>query len=369
MKTHTIEISRLVMPKGRRALRQNTVADLVESIGRIGLRTPISIRMVNGTPHLITGRHRVEAVKARGQTDIAAHIFDDDASALIWEIDENLQRADLTKQERMEHRAMRVKLYEERASKLQAQAETGRYEARADAQAAGQKYFYPAEACPRGHAGMRYVSTTHCVTCERARNESRRAARASTVEGVFAKTQSSTTAKLAHNAPVTQSAGGRGRKGGNRESARRLGVSKDTIRRAKIFDKLKPGAKTEAIRLGIANKHQALRYAAAHDTEALQIRALNSQVRVMAEKEERKRRAEMTVREQAAAAVGAEPRVIARIEHAREATTAYWLWLIEEFGERAYQVINRLREVDLRLLLEIADSAKAEGAVPKPRLH
>jgi hypothetical protein len=136
-----------------------------------------------------------------------------------------------------------------------------------------------------------------------------------------------------------------------------------------MFANLMPAAKDEAIRLGIANNHHALKYAAAHDSVALQIKALNSQVRQIAAKAERKRLAQMTVREQAAAAIGAEPRLLAMHDHAREVTTAYWLWLIEEFGERGYQVVNRLREVDLRLLLEIADNAKAEGAVPKPRLH
>lgn len=136
-----------------------------------------------------------------------------------------------------------------------------------------------------------------------------------------------------------------------------------------MFDELKPAARDEAIRLGIANNHYALKYAAAHDSEVLQIKALNSQARHLAEKAERKRRDEMTVRQQAVAAAGAEPRVVAMIDHAFEITTKYWLWLIEEFGERGYQVVNRLREVDPRLLLEIADKARAEGTAPRPRLH
>lgn len=204
------------------------------------------------------------------------------------------------------------------------------HETRAEANAAGRKHYWSDKACAHGHVGLRYVSTGHCLACDKARSAARRAA---------------------SRAPPASL------------------VCDYTGNKARMFDNLLPRAQAEAIRLGIANNHYSLKYAAAHDSEKLQVRALNSQVRQLAQKAERKRLGEMTIRQQAEAAAGAAPRVVQHINHAREATTACWAWLLEEFGERGWQVVNRLREVDVRLLLEIADRARTEGAAPAPRLH
>jgi hypothetical protein len=355
MQTARIRISDIVLVTERlRALQPSAVASLAESIREIGLRTPITVRMVNGKPHLVTGEHRVAAMKANREDHIDAVIFDNERDARIWAIDENLQRADLTALERSQHITARAGLIAQRA---QAARERGpmpdrRFATRDEAKAAGETFYYPAEQCVNGHDGKRYVSNTTCYECHKAK---------------VAKWQANKGYKLENGLPV-YTAGGRGRTGGNRAAAREMGVSHPTVGTAKMIDKLSERAKQEAINLGLANRHHSLRFAAAHDTAELQVKALRSEAKKLIAKQERKRLDKATVAEQVAAA--APPRQIPLIDHRRETTANYWLWLIEEFGERAYLIVNRLREVDIGLLLEVADKAKAEGTTaPKQSLH
>jgi ParB family chromosome partitioning protein len=109
-----------------RPLNSEGVDRLKESIGSVGLRTPITIRIVDGwedggevfdgQPVLVTGRHRLEAVKALGWDTIECFIFDgdDEIDAELWEIAENLHRAELTAQERSDHIAEWIRLLEEK---------------------------------------------------------------------------------------------------------------------------------------------------------------------------------------------------------------------------------------------------------------
>jgi len=110
-KVQRIKIADIVMTtERRRALQSSVIDDIAESIQRIGLRTPITVRMVKGTPHLVTGEHRVRAALKNKMTHIDAVVFDNEHDARIWEIDENLARADLGKQERIDHLAARAVL-------------------------------------------------------------------------------------------------------------------------------------------------------------------------------------------------------------------------------------------------------------------
>lgn len=117
-----VPIKDIRIGKRLRALRETTVADLVESIARMGLQTPISVatgiakREGGGADlvafDLVTGHHRLEACRRLGWDDIEAAIVqmaDDDLE--LWEIDENLCRADLTELERAEHLARRKEIY------------------------------------------------------------------------------------------------------------------------------------------------------------------------------------------------------------------------------------------------------------------
>jgi ParB family chromosome partitioning protein len=93
-----------------REVDQSSVDRLVESIRRIGLKTPITVRMsdpddVGAFPILVAGLHRLKAAQALGWEKIACFVSDDaDADhARLWEIAENLHRAELTVLERSEH--------------------------------------------------------------------------------------------------------------------------------------------------------------------------------------------------------------------------------------------------------------------------
>lgn len=91
-----------------RTVDQGKVDALKASIEELGLRTPISVvgsTLAVSTPlqmvTLAAGAHRLEAMKQLGREYIAAIIRDeDDLDAELWEIDENLCRAELTPADR-----------------------------------------------------------------------------------------------------------------------------------------------------------------------------------------------------------------------------------------------------------------------------
>lgn len=119
---------------GRRAVDDAAVDRLAESIKSLGLRTPITVRVVDnyqdddgeivdGQPILVTGAHRLEAVKRLGWERVECFVFEDDdeTAAKLWEIAENLHRADLTVLERAQQVAEWVRLTEERQALKSAQ--------------------------------------------------------------------------------------------------------------------------------------------------------------------------------------------------------------------------------------------------------
>lgn len=97
-----------------RALCDDSVARLAASIADIGLRHPITVRVVDemmvdghltsGVPVLVAGAHRLAAAKTLGWQHIdCIEIDDDPVTAELWELAENLHRLDLTKEQRDEH--------------------------------------------------------------------------------------------------------------------------------------------------------------------------------------------------------------------------------------------------------------------------
>ncbi len=105
-----IEVSERLRP-----LNDESVAALVESIQRIGLQTPIAVRWRDDedggqTPVLVAGRHRREAALRLGLDFVDCVVFDDEIEARLWEIAENLHRAELTALQRSEHIAEWVRL-------------------------------------------------------------------------------------------------------------------------------------------------------------------------------------------------------------------------------------------------------------------
>lgn len=95
----------IVANRLRNRCDEGTVQRLMDSIQKIGLQTPISVRPDNDDLlHLVAGRHRLEAVKRLGMETIdCVRMAGTNDEARMWEIAENLHRADLTVLERDEH--------------------------------------------------------------------------------------------------------------------------------------------------------------------------------------------------------------------------------------------------------------------------
>lgn len=110
-----LAIEDIAINAGRREVDPAAVKRLADSIDKIGLRHPISVRKKGDGYALIAGLHRIEAHKKLGREHIPACIVTmTNAEARMWEIAENLHRAELTKLQRAEHIEEWRKLAEER---------------------------------------------------------------------------------------------------------------------------------------------------------------------------------------------------------------------------------------------------------------
>lgn len=107
--TATISISVIRQNAHARAIDEKAVVMLAESIKSIGLKTPITVRptQIVVNCHLkdgyevVSGQHRLEAVKMLGLDEIECFVTEDDETACrMWEISENLHRAELPQMER-----------------------------------------------------------------------------------------------------------------------------------------------------------------------------------------------------------------------------------------------------------------------------
>lgn len=109
----------------RKNVDPDRVAALAASIKDIGLMTPITFRTIGkmtidgvdetDVPVLVAGLHRLEACKSLGLEEIACIEIDgSDIDAQLWEIAENLHRAELTALERDQHIAKWVELSDQR---------------------------------------------------------------------------------------------------------------------------------------------------------------------------------------------------------------------------------------------------------------
>lgn len=100
----SLYIEFITIPDRHRPVDMEAVKTLAASMDKIGLRTPITIRSPNESEcYLVAGRHRLEAAKQLGWEKIDCFIVDcseDDAE--MWEISENLHRAELSVIQRAE---------------------------------------------------------------------------------------------------------------------------------------------------------------------------------------------------------------------------------------------------------------------------
>jgi len=113
--TERMAVDAIHVPARKRVLDSGKLPALQESMRQLGLRTPISVRMVpdaisadgevlSEQPALVAGLHRLEAAKRLGWEFIDVVVIEgDETDARLWEISENLHRAELSPVERAEH--------------------------------------------------------------------------------------------------------------------------------------------------------------------------------------------------------------------------------------------------------------------------
>jgi ParB family chromosome partitioning protein len=100
-----------------RHINRDTVETLKQSIARIGLKVPISVRLINEVEgfKLVAGLHRLEACRELGMTEVpVVEETGTDIDARMWEIGENFHRIELTPLERSKHEAKWIELCERR---------------------------------------------------------------------------------------------------------------------------------------------------------------------------------------------------------------------------------------------------------------
>jgi hypothetical protein len=107
MQTENVSLNDITVPAHRaRGLDAAAVDRLADSITRLGLQTPITVRYDSDADDilLVAGLHRLEAARRLGWNTIPAIYTDGTADeARMWEIAENLHRAELSAIERAEH--------------------------------------------------------------------------------------------------------------------------------------------------------------------------------------------------------------------------------------------------------------------------
>lgn len=117
----SIPIAEIMVGKRLRSLSQKTVAELAQSMSEIGLKTSITVRWNDnqGGWILVVGFHRLEAARLLGWSEISAIIqVGTDHEARMWEIDENLFRAEVTALERADLMKERVRLVGENVAQI-----------------------------------------------------------------------------------------------------------------------------------------------------------------------------------------------------------------------------------------------------------
>ena len=110
MKTISVYLDGITVGPRLRKLDRKKVSALAKSMEAIGLQQPISVWAAAGdNTILVAGAHRYAAAEKLKLDQIdCIFITLDDLRRQLWEIDENLIRADLTELERADHAAKRA---------------------------------------------------------------------------------------------------------------------------------------------------------------------------------------------------------------------------------------------------------------------
>lgn len=128
-----VDIEDILVPVEMRDVDDEAVDCLIESIGEIGLQ-PSGVVSVEWAPSdsiqraiLVTGRHRLEALRRLGWKRIPVAIFDGSpAEAEEWRLRENLCRRELTALQRSEHIARLLQLRAEKVAQVAPVSKGGR---------------------------------------------------------------------------------------------------------------------------------------------------------------------------------------------------------------------------------------------------
>jgi ParB-like chromosome segregation protein Spo0J len=110
--TEKLPIDGIIVSNRHRTVDIDAAKALAASMEQIGLRTPITIRSPNDSEcYLVAGLHRLEAAKLLGWDEIECFVLNcSEDEAEMWEISENLHRAELTTLQRSEQVARWVEL-------------------------------------------------------------------------------------------------------------------------------------------------------------------------------------------------------------------------------------------------------------------
>src|SRR5215469_7309195 len=111
-----LRLDEIKVGKRLRSVNRAIIERLKESIAKIGLKTPVSVRYISDEfgYDLITGHNRYVACSELEWEHIPVpEETGTELDAELWEVDENLCRAELTELERGEHLAARKRIYEE----------------------------------------------------------------------------------------------------------------------------------------------------------------------------------------------------------------------------------------------------------------
>lgn len=106
--TTQLAVNQIEVGHLRRPVSEAQVADLMDSITRLGLLQPLVVTAAN---KLVAGRHRLEAVGRLGWASVPVVVVQlSDLEARLATLDENLVRNDLNRLERFEHVVQRAEL-------------------------------------------------------------------------------------------------------------------------------------------------------------------------------------------------------------------------------------------------------------------
>jgi len=116
-----IQIDAITVGSSRRKLVKAAIDTLMVSIERLGLQTPITVLPAgpDGKYPLVAGRHRHDACRRLGHETIEARVIKSKVEAELWEIAENLHRAELTMLQRTIAIGRWVKLTAQKIAKEQ----------------------------------------------------------------------------------------------------------------------------------------------------------------------------------------------------------------------------------------------------------